>query len=137
MKATLRVLLADDDAAMRSWVARVLTSSFAVDVHEVADGIALVEALAHAGPFDLVITDVRMPGLDGERAMLAARRAGVDVAFVIVSAFADAELRSQVEAVPGARLLEKPFSTDALLDAVMRPLGLGGSAGRSAIGNQP
>lgn len=122
----VRILLAEDDPAMRAWVARVLTTALRASVREVGDGVELVSALLDEGPFDLVITDVRMPWLDGGRAMLAARRAGLPTAFLVVSAFADAELREQIEAVPGARLLEKPFSTGELVEAVTQRLAAAG-----------
>lgn len=121
---------------MRAWVARVLTSSLHADVTEVADGLELVQVLRERGPFDLVITDVRMPGLDGGRAVLAAREAGLGASFLVISAFADAELRERIEAVPGARLLEKPFSTVALLAAVRQRLALASPPALRAVGHQ-
>jgi CheY-like chemotaxis protein len=57
-----RILLADDNADMRRYVHRLLDADY--DVTAATDGLAAVEA-ARAGRFDLVLTDVMMPRLDG------------------------------------------------------------------------
>src|SRR6185437_13463683 len=68
---TARILLADDNADMRLYVARLLRPYWQVDV--VSDGMAALNA-ALATPPDLILADVMMPGLDGF-ALLRALRA--------------------------------------------------------------
>ncbi len=69
-----RVLLADDNADMREYLQRLLRGSYQVTA--VADGQAALDAV-RAQPFDLVISDVMMPGLDG---LAAGRRAAGEFA---------------------------------------------------------
>ena len=113
-----RILIAEDDDAVREFVARAL----ALQGHEVTaviDGGAALEALA-AGPYDLLLTDIVMPGLDGialalkvakERPSMpvllmtgyAAERHGTAVAGILV-ARADNGI-GMVGIAPAARLL--------------------------------
>ncbi len=68
----LRVLVVDDNAANRE-VARAILEQFDVEVSEAADGLDAVE-LALRLPFDLILMDMRMPGLDGRSAVREIRR---------------------------------------------------------------
>jgi DNA-binding response OmpR family regulator len=59
-----RILIVEDDAAMRDMVAYALTHE-GMEVEAVADGEAALESFRAAGPFDLVILDIMLPGMDG------------------------------------------------------------------------
>jgi PAS domain S-box-containing protein len=111
------VLLADDNADMRSYVARLLAEHWPVVA--VADGLAAVEAALRAPP-DLVLTDVMMPGLDGF-GVLAALRAhdstrGVPV--ILLSARAGEEARVEGLSAGADDYLIKPFSARELVARV-------------------
>ncbi|MEO6447144.1 MAG: ATP-binding protein [Gemmatimonadaceae bacterium] len=104
-----RILVADDNADMRSYVARILGALDLVVV-TAADGQAALEsALAH--PPDLIVSDVMMPGLDGFQLIerLAEERSTRDVPVILLSARAGEEAR--VEGLRGgaADYLVKPF----------------------------
>ena len=84
-----------------------------------SNGAELIDRLADSGPFDLVVTDVAMPWLNGIRAMRAARTAGLRTSVIVMTALRDQSLRRQVDALGGsAALLEKPFDLDELEAAV-------------------
>jgi signal transduction histidine kinase/DNA-binding response OmpR family regulator len=119
-----RVLLADDNSDLRDHVARLLRPSF--DVTAVTDGQEALE-LALTEQFDLVLTDVMMPRLDGFgliKALRADERTR-DVPIVVLSARAGEE--SSVEGLSAGAddYLVKPFSARDLTARVRANLELG------------
>jgi CheY-like chemotaxis protein len=111
-----KILVADDDSQMRAVIREVLAPLRAT-IEEAATGLELLELLAEGGPFDLVITDVRMPAMSGLQTALAARNAGIDVPFIVISAFGDASLQTAVDNLHNAVFLDKPFDPRSLLKA--------------------
>jgi signal transduction histidine kinase/DNA-binding response OmpR family regulator len=120
---TARILLADDNADMRGYLARLLRERWTVDA--VADG---AEALSTArrSPPDLVLSDVMMPNLDGF-GLLAALRAEPgtrSVPFIMLSARAGEESRVEGLEAGADDYLVKPFSARELLARVATHLQL-------------
>jgi CheY-like chemotaxis protein len=114
-----RVLVAEDDQAMRDVLETVL-SERGYQVATVASGSELAEMLeqAHAAErFDLILSDVRMPGASGLDVIDRLREAGDTTPAVIITAFPQ---RDVVERARGleVRLLSKPFDLDTLRVAV-------------------
>ena len=118
-----RVLIADDDREMRGLV-RQLLESLDVEVQEVESGAALVSHLADADDFDLVVTDVLMPWLSGSQAVRMARSAGFRFPVMVITAFADHDLKHQISRIQGARLVEKPFDPDDFIAKAQEMLGI-------------
>ena len=123
MRRRLRVLLAEDEAL----VAMVLADCLEAEGHEVTVARDGAEALALArglGRLDLLVTDLRMPGLGGEELVraLRAERPGLPVLVVTGSAppGAVAALRREVGEGGPLALLHKPFDDDALAAALRR-----------------
>jgi two-component system response regulator QseB len=103
------VLVADDDPQLLDAVAEALTTMGA-DVSRATSGAELIDQVANAGPFDLVVTDVGMPWMNGLQAIRSTRAAGLATSVIIMTALADAQLPAQVEALgKHAVLLHKPF----------------------------
>lgn len=116
-----RILLAEDDEAARDFVRRALE----IDGHAVttaADGLEARDALGRAGPFDLVISDVQMPGLDGIALAGAVAELKASPRVLLVSGLAD-EI-GRVRTIPGIALhgLPKPFTLEEIRAAVARAL---------------
>jgi signal transduction histidine kinase/DNA-binding response OmpR family regulator len=119
-----RILLADDNADLRDHVARLLRPHW--DVTTVADGQEALER-AVRDPFDLVLTDVMMPRLDGFgliRALRADERTR-DVPIVVLSARAGEEASVEGLAAGADDYLVKPFSARELVARVRANLELG------------
>ncbi len=120
MSAATRVLVVDDDAGVRYTLREILESE-GLSVDEAADG---AEALARfeAHPAPLVVTDLRMPGMDGMELLrrLAARTPAPHV--VVITAHGSE--RHAVEAMKaGAHdYFKKPFETEELVAVVRRAL---------------
>ena len=114
------ILLAEDDASLRAVLARSLRASGHVVV-DVDDGI---DALPHlrAGMFDVLVTDIVMPGIDGlELARRAARLApGIRVLFI--TGFAAVALKARETPDLGGRVLSKPFHLRELVSELDRLL---------------
>ena len=119
-----RILLADDNADLRDHVARLLRPHW--DVTTAVDGRAALE-LAGESQFDLVLTDVMMPRLDGFGliAELRADERTRDVPIVVLSARAGEEASVEGLAAGADDYLVKPFSARDLVARVRANLDLG------------
>jgi DNA-binding NarL/FixJ family response regulator len=112
-----RVLVADDDDAVRTVVGDILEEEGFLVVGRAVDG---VEALAMAralGP-DVIVLDVRMPRLGGLEAARQLRPDDPDVRLVILSAYDDPTLVQEARAVGAAAFLVKGCSLDELIAAI-------------------
>ena len=120
---TRTILVVDDDAPIRFMLTRLLTSE---GYEVVAAGAAAdAEAALEGSTFDLVISDVVMPGGSGIelRVAIAARQPGVPV--ILISGFsADGPARFAAEAERTA-FLQKPFAASRMLELVAEMLGEG------------
>ena len=113
-----RVLVADDDPAMLGAVADAL-ARLGYDVTRAEGGADLVDQLATAGPFDLIVSDISMPWMDGVKALRSMRTAGLATPIVLMTALKDEQIPAQVRGLgPNTVLLRKPFELDELDTAV-------------------
>jgi CheY-like chemotaxis protein len=118
-----RILVADDDADLRMAATSALEADGA-EVVAVASGAELVQQLAEEAPFDLLVTDVAMPWMSGLQVTLSARRAGLSLPVIVMTALRDADLPARVAALGGpVQLLRKPFSLAELQATVASMLG--------------
>jgi DNA-binding response OmpR family regulator len=116
-----RILVAEDDPAMRRWLVMVL-AAIGGRIHAVADGWQVWSVLMEE-EIDLVISDVRMPQQDGLEALTVVRVAGLKVPFLLITAFGGDDVRSSAQSL-GAEVLDKPFAASELLTRVRRLCGL-------------
>jgi signal transduction histidine kinase/DNA-binding response OmpR family regulator/PAS domain-containing protein len=112
-----RILVADDNADMRDYVARLLHANYAVQT--VSDGEAALRAVQAERP-DLLLTDVMMPRLDGFALLSAIRTDPLlrDLPVILVSARAGDEARIDGLEASADDYLVKPFSARELLARV-------------------
>ena len=109
----MRLLLAEDDRIVRITVRDALVEG-GYAVTECADGTAALRAV-RAEPFDIVLTDVRLPGLDGIALFRAVRQLSPRAAVVLMTAFADADDAVAVMREGARDYVQKPFDIDELL----------------------
>lgn len=115
MCKSLRISIADDELDMRDYLARMLPRLGHEVVSAAENGRQLVTDFLRFSP-DLVITDVRMPELDGFSAIQEIRR-GRPVPVIVISADQNATLTSLVQAGP-THFLTKPINLHSLEDAI-------------------
>jgi len=111
-----RVLVVDDDLAVRSFIAQALAARGDVDVETAGDGL---EALAklRAGRFDAVVSDIEMPGCSGLTVATAARQTRPGMRVVLMTG-AGAAMGPAAAAAGASTFLEKPFDLAALVKAI-------------------
>ena len=111
-----RVLLVEDDAAVRHGVRRMLHAA-GYDVVEVADGAKAIATLdAAGGSFELLLSDIAMPSVDGRQLAHRVRARWPALPIVLMSGFADPDTLARD--VPGVTLLQKPLEAATLVNAV-------------------
>jgi CheY-like chemotaxis protein len=112
-----RVLIADDEDSMRSLVARAI----AMDGHDTVtaqDGAEALEILREQGAFDLLLTDIQMPVMDGIALALAAARDFPDLTILLMTGFADQRERASGLTAIAHDVITKPFSVADIRAAV-------------------
>lgn len=115
---TIRVLLADDDALLRAGVAVVLASAGDIDVvGEAVDGQQAIELCRSLAP-DVVLMDVRMPGVDGIEATRRIVAAGMPAGVVVLTTFHHDEYVWEALRAGASGFLLKRTSPERLIDAV-------------------
>ena len=113
-----RILLAEDDSSLRGFLTRALERAG----HQVIDcenGDDAIDALEQ-GPYDLLLTDIVMPGADGIEVarVAAARQPGLRIMFI--TGFAAVALAAGESAPPGAKVLSKPIHLREIVTEVER-----------------
>lgn len=115
----LRLLLVDDDAAVRATIARNFEDDGHV-VDSVGDGRVALSAIEHCR-YDLVIVDFAMPVMDGAAVIREGRKLRPEVKFLMVTGYSDSE--AVTGACPDTPVIRKPFDSDALRQTVFELVG--------------
>jgi two-component system, cell cycle response regulator CpdR len=118
-----RILLVDDEEPIRGFLKR----SLEMDGHFVATAIdggdGLDRLAADEGAYDLLLTDIRMPIMDGIALALAAKRDYPELTILLMTGYADQRERARGLETIVADVLTKPFSLSDLRATVKRVLG--------------
>jgi CheY-like chemotaxis protein len=113
-----RVLIADDEESMRLLVARAI----AMDGHEIVtaqDGAEALDILTREdGAFDLLLTDIQMPVMDGIALALSAARDFPEVTVLLMTGFADQRERASNLNAIVHDVITKPFTVADIRTAV-------------------
>ena len=117
-----RILIADDEEAIRSLIARALRQ----DGHEVVtatDGAHALDVLGQErGAFELLLTDIRMPVMDGIALALAAARDHPELMILLMTGYADQRERAHGLDALIHDVITKPFSLADIRKAVAEAL---------------
>ena len=117
-----RILIAEDEEALRALCARALSIE-GHDVKTAGDGRAALDLLgSDDGHFDLLLTDVRMPVMDGIALALTAARERPELAILLMTGYADQRERAHNIDPLIHDVIAKPFSVAELRAAVQEAL---------------
>jgi CheY-like chemotaxis protein len=117
-----KILIAEDNEDIRSLVVRALSD----DGHELtatADGAAALDEITrHDGGFDLVLSDVKMPVMDGIALALAVGKDHPEIPIMLMTGYADQRERTRGLDALVHDVIAKPFSLDQIKCAVREAL---------------
>ncbi|GAA4040293.1 hybrid sensor histidine kinase/response regulator [Parerythrobacter jejuensis] len=116
-----KLLLVEDEDMVRAVAERALSrAGYAVTA--CADGEEGLAAIANGGSFDLVVSDVVMPGMDGPAMARAIRRVAPSIPFLFMSGYAEEQLRNDID-IDNMHFIPKPFSVQQISQKVGEVLG--------------
>jgi len=105
-----RVLIAEDDDPLRDMLETILR----LEGHHVTTVSSATDILQKVkDDFDVILTDVRMPGVSGLDVVATLRNSGHQIPIIVMTAFPDDGTRLRAEAL-GTVLIAKPFSLNAI-----------------------
>lgn len=116
-----RILVVDDEQAVRDLLAKTLTMAD-YDVDSAPDGASAIDRL-RAVEYDLLITDLKMPGMDGLSVIREARRSAPDLPVIIITGYSTEASAIEAINLGVAGYLTKPFRLPRILAATARALG--------------
>jgi CheY-like chemotaxis protein len=117
-----RIAIADDDPDSVELL-RLALQNPKTEIREATNGAELVQLLGEDGSFDLIVTDIHMPWMEGLQVLRAARAAKVNTPVLVITGLARPELQTKVDRLGNARLLHKPFGIAELREAVVELIG--------------
>jgi excisionase family DNA binding protein len=116
-----RILVVDDEASIRELLSKTLALA-EYDVDTAPDGRTAIERL-RLGHYDLLIADLKMPGLDGLSLIREAKRLSSDLPVIIITGFSTESSAIEAVNLGVAGYLTKPFRVPQVLAAAARALG--------------
>ncbi len=116
-----RVLVVDDEASIRDLLSKTLALA-EYDVDLAPDGRSALERLRII-PYDLLITDLKMPGVDGLTVIKEARRLKTDIPVIIITGFSTEASAIEAVNLGVSGYLTKPFRVPRVLAAAAKALG--------------
>ena len=108
-----RILLIDDDPGVRDSMERTLRAA-GYAVHSAANGDEGFE-LARRGAYDVILSDIRMPGISGIEILRKLRDSRVDSAFIVMTGFGTIDTAVEAMKLGAVDFVQKPFFRDELL----------------------
>ena len=115
-----RILIAEDEDSLRRFVARALV----MDGHEIVEAGDGAEALDHLleGPFDLLLSDIRMPVMDGIALATATAEHSPDMPILLMTGYAEQRERARDLSAIIVDVVQKPFTLAEIRTAVAKAL---------------
>src|SRR5271156_5767621 len=122
VEISAKILLAEDDNDMRRFLVKALQNA-GYDVTSFDNGLSAFNRLREE-PFELLLTDIVMPEMDGIELARRATELDPDIKVMFITGFAAVALNPDNNAPPQAKILSKPFHLKDLVNEVQRMLTL-------------
>jgi excisionase family DNA binding protein len=119
--ARKRVLVVDDEASIRDLLSKTLALA-EYDVDTAGDGAAALDRMRQSG-YDLLIADLKMPGMDGLTLIRQAKKLKADLPVIIITGFSTESSAIEAVNLGVAGYLTKPFRVPQVLAAAAKALG--------------
>jgi excisionase family DNA binding protein len=116
-----RILVADDEASIRDLLSKTLALA-EYDVDTAADGRAALERL-RLQPYELLIIDLKMPGIDGLAVIREAKRLNAELPVIIITGYSSEQAAIEAVNLGVAGYLTKPFRVPQVLTAAAKAMG--------------
>jgi len=117
-----RVLVVDDEASIRDLLSKTLALA-EYDVDTASDGNAALDRMRTGGTYDLLIADLKMPGMDGLTLIRQAKRMNAELPVIIITGFSTESSAIDAVNLGVAGYLTKPFRVPQVLAAASKALG--------------
>ena len=116
-----KILIIDDEPDMLKLLSMIIREKSAYEVTTTNNPVEAIE-LVKKGGFDLVISDLKMPGLDGIEIIEAVKRLDEDTPVVIITAYGTVESASEAMLKGGFDFITKPFRKEQILFTIDKAL---------------
>ena len=120
MSESRKVLVVDDDAVVGHSINRVLTGQ-GYQVREAVSGMEALEELGHQH-YDMVFTDIRMPGMDGLDMAARMKKSHPEMPVVVITGYGTEASEKKARDLGVAGFLHKPLSPDTIIENAERVL---------------
>jgi DNA-binding NtrC family response regulator len=115
-----KVLIIDDDQTLLDALKTILRAA-GYEIVSAPSGEAGLKALSDA-PVDLVLLDLRLPGMQGPEVLQKIREASPHLPVIIITAYCQEEMRREIERLGVVAVICKPFAPEVMLSLIMETL---------------
>jgi CheY-like chemotaxis protein/anti-sigma regulatory factor (Ser/Thr protein kinase) len=120
---TKRILIVEDESPMRKLLVKIFSKTGEYEVHDAEDGLKAMEACEQDGPFDVILSDIQMPGLSGDELVDRILTRWPRSAIIMLTSMRTDEAVVKCLERGALDYLTKPIEVAKLLRAVERALG--------------
>lgn len=116
-----KILIVDDEPDMLKLLSMILREKTPYEITTTNNPVEAVE-LAKKGEFDLVITDLKMPGLDGLQLLEEVKKRDEDIPVIIITAYGTIDAATEAIEKGGFDFITKPFKKEQILFTIEKAL---------------
>ena len=115
--AKKKVLVADDNQSVRELTKTIIEREFLLEVHEATNGKDAFDLLQER-KYDLLITDIHMPEMNGLELIDKLRAYGSSIPIIVVSGMLNLQTRAFLNSIESIHVIEKPFPVNILVEII-------------------